>query len=287
MDLEDYDTDRRYRATLRESTRITPDSADVEVRHMILGIPDSPFSYQVGQNIGVLSLGPNDYTNPRHFRLYSIAGAHRENDARHTDISICVRRCFYIDQVSGKQCPGISSNFLCDARPGDTITVTGPYSSPFAMPQDDDSHILMVGTGTGIAPFRAFIQHLFEERGGWKGQIRLLYGPDSGMERLYMNDLNSDIANYYQEVTFRAFEALSPRPHDDELPPLERALEDNAMEVWAMMRNPKTYVYVAGLRESFENFDEIMARIAGSQAIWRLKKEELLFYRQWSEILYE
>lgn len=285
MDLEDYDTDRHYQATVRESTRITPDSADVEVRHMVLRVPDSAFSYQVGQGVGVLSLGPHDYANPRHFRLYSIASAHREDDARHTDISICVRRCFYTDQVSGKRCPGVSSNYLCDARAGDTITVTGPYGSPFAMPQDDDSHILMVGAGTGIAPFRAFVQHIYEERKGWEGRIRLLYGADTGMERLYMNDVNNDIANYYQEETFRAFEALSP---NTELPyAIDRALEDNAMEVWAMMRNPKTYVYVAGLRRSFESFDEVMARIAGSQDVWRIKKEELLFYGQWTELLYD
>ena len=39
---------------------------------------------------------------------------------------ICVRRCFYIDDVSGARYPGVSPNYLCEARPGDLITITGP-----------------------------------------------------------------------------------------------------------------------------------------------------------------
>ena len=42
--------------------------------------------------------------------------------------------------------------------------------------------------GTGIAPFRAFVKHLYRDIGDWRGQVRLFYGARSGLELLYMND---------------------------------------------------------------------------------------------------
>ena len=46
-----------------------------------------------------------------------------------------MRRCFYIDDISGEKYPGIASNFLCDAEAGGRITITGPYRSPFKIPE--------------------------------------------------------------------------------------------------------------------------------------------------------
>jgi ferredoxin--NADP+ reductase len=65
------------------------------------------------------------------------------------------------------------------------------------VPEDDTANLLMIGTGTGIAPFRAFIKRIFDQRGGWKGQVRLFYGARSGMELLYMNLVRNDLEHYY------------------------------------------------------------------------------------------
>jgi ferredoxin--NADP+ reductase len=234
----------------------------------------------------VLTPGPHPFGNPHHLRLYSIASASRGEGSR-SQISICVRRCFYIDEVSGERFPGISSNYLCDRKPGESIAIAGPYGSQFKMPEDDSCNLLMIGSGTGIAPFRAFVKDIFDVRGGWKGKIRLFYGARTGMELLYMNDVKDDLTNYYQEETFKAFAALSPRPHLDPQGALADELEHNGDEIWALIQQPNTYVYVAGLRSNADRLDRALARIAGSEPAWRIWKQDLVRRGRWSELLYD
>ncbi len=287
MNLQDFDTSNRLQATVKDSQRITPAGADAEVRHIVLSIPGGSLNYDIGESVGVLTPGPHPFGNKEHLRLYSVASARYADTGGAVELALCVRRCFYIDEVSGERYPGIASNHLCDARPGDTIVLTGPYGTAFSIPEENTANLLMIGSGTGIAPFRAFVRHIYEERGGWQGKVMLFYGADTGMEKLYMNDVNNDIGNYYQKETFKAFESLSPSPYTGAPISLERTLEENGAEVWAMLQDPKTYVYLAGLRKSFENLDKAMARIADSEKAWQRKKKELVFYEQWAELVYD
>lgn len=125
-----------------------------------------------------------------------IASSREGEGQQAAQFSICVRRCFYIDDVSGERYPGVASNYLCGLKAGDTIQITGPYGRQFHPPRDESSNIIMIGVGTGIAPFRAFMKHIYESGRNWKGKVRLFYGARTGMELLYMNDRNKDIANY-------------------------------------------------------------------------------------------
>ena len=68
-------------------------------------------------------------------------------------MTLCVKRCNYIDEYSGERYEGISSNYLCDRRAGDTVTINGPFGIPFEVPEDKDTDLLLIGMGTGIAPF--------------------------------------------------------------------------------------------------------------------------------------
>ena len=287
MNLNEYDVSNQYSAMLLRSERITPSESAAEVRHLVLQLPVKRFDYLEGQSIGVLAPGPHDFGSRRHLRLYSIANSRSGEAGRGSTISICVRRCFYIDEVSGERYPGKASNFLCDAQPGDPIQITGPYGSQFSIPTDESCNLLMVGAGTGIAPFRAFVKRIFESRRRWTGKVRLFYGASSGMELLYMNDVNKDIALYYDQDTFRAFEALSPRPHLNEPPALDSVLADNAGEIWDMIQNTKTHVYLAGLVNAAEKFDKGMTAAAGSEQAWREKRAELVAQNRYAELLYE
>ena len=284
--LSDYDTSRTSEAMVKESHRIT--SKDVpEVRSILLSVAHPEFSYREGQNIGITVPGTQAFGQEQHFRLYSIANSPRQAENGEVEIELCVRRCFYIDEVSGEEYPGLASNYLCDVRPGDRIAFTGPYGDAFVIPEDPETNLLMIGTGTGIAPFRAFIQHIYEKQPDWHGQVRLFYGARTGTETLYRNDLKDDLTNYYSRETFEAFEGLSRRPWmDREDTGLSEVLEDNAEAIWELMQDPKTRVYIAGLPKTAEDFYSAMANVAGSSARWRWTREEMIEQGRWSELLY-
>ena len=272
-----------YSATLVRSQRITPESSPEEVRHMVFRTSDPSFSCSTGQSIRVMA--PGQFGNKYHTRLYTIADPDREQEEG-TEFSLCVRRCSYIDDFSGEEYRGVASNYLCDLRPGQSIQFAGPVGLPFPVPENRKAGLLMIGMGTGIAPFRAFIRHIYENLGGWKGKVRLFYGARTGLEMLYMNQENDDLANYYDQKTFKAFQAVSPRPHFEAPVALDKAIEQNGAEVWSMIKSADTHVFVAGAKQMLTQVEKALAGIAGSEQEWVRKKAELVAGGRWHEVLY-
>jgi ferredoxin--NADP+ reductase len=285
MRLQDFDTSRRLSAKVASSTRITPADSETEIRHIDLSVDDFDFSYRVGQSIGVLVPGPHEFSEKQYLRLYSIAGGSRGDDLNPL-ISLCVKRCSYIDDFNGERYDGKASNYLCDLKPGEQVTLTGPYSLAFTLPEDKDANLLMIGLGTGVAPFRAFVKHIYSELGGWQGQVRLYHGAMKGIELAYMNDQNDDLQYYYDEATFKAFQAVSPRPHFDVPVDLAGAIAQNAEDVWAMLQHPKTYVYVSGLEQISKQLDEALAAVIGSTEEYEQQKATMIEEGRWAELLY-
>lgn len=273
-------------AFIKDSRRITPESSE-EVRHITLQVVDPAFQFVEGQSIGVVVPGPHPFGNPYHVRRYSIANARTIPLDSGIALDLLVRRCFYIDEVSGERYPGIASNYLCDAKPGAPLTISGPYLSPFKMPLDNRANLLMIGTGTGIAPFRAFAQLIYERRGDWKGQVRLYYGGRSGLDLMYTNDETSDLANYYDDKTFKAFRALGTRPLMSSSQALERGLSDNADEALHLIKEPTTHVFISGLGKIAAVFDKVMAERVGSSEDWKAIKKKMIDDGRWSELIYD
>jgi len=278
------DISKPFVATVISNERITPADSEEDIRNIVIELEDD-FSYTVGDSIGLLVPGPHEFGSEYHLRLYTIAGGKKASGGK-TRLTLCVKRCFYIDDYSGEKYEGKASNYFCDRTAGDKLTMAGPYKGAFSIPDDDTTNLLMVGLGTGIAPFRAFVRHIYDERGGWKGKVRLFFGAKTGLEMIYINDKRDDFANYYDEGTFKAFEAVSPHPALDAPIALDKAIEQNAHEVWDMVRDPDTYVYVAGHEKVSELLDEAMAKIAGSQEKWQRRKAELKAGKRWMELMY-
>lgn len=272
-------------AIIQSSQRITPESTD-EVRLIVLRINSPAFYFLEGQNIGVLTPGPHPFGNKLHHRYYTIANANKSADGEGVELELLVRRCFYIDAVSGEQYPGEASNYLCNAQPGDKISITGPHRSPFRIPADKTSNLLMLGTGTGIAPFRAFLRRVYQEQGQWDGKVRLFYGARTGAEMLYMNDINQDLTNYYDQATFKAIQSLSQGLLKDEGDALQNGVNANASEIWSLLQEPKTHVYLSGIKKIAAAFDASMAKMAGSEAQWQAFKQALIEDKRWSELTY-
>lgn len=144
----------------------------------------------------------------------------------------------------------------------------------------------MIGMGTGIAPFRGLVRQIYEQVGGWEGKVRLFYGARTGLEMLYMNDENADLANYYDQPTFKAFQAVSPKPHFDAPIALDRAIEQNAEEIWALLQSPDTYVFIAGTQAIADVVNHTLVGIAGSADAWYATRDGLVAGGRWAEVLY-
>lgn len=149
--------------------------------HLEFQLEDVPsFVFVPGQFVSMLAVDPFGKTQTR---AYSLASASNGN---------CFDLC--VNRVEG----GFFSNYLCDMQPGSTVQVRGPHGH-FTLRQPLTDSIL-VATGTGIAPMRAFTQWLFPERGEHAGRDRsesrqfwLIYGTryESG---LYYRDYFTRIA---------------------------------------------------------------------------------------------
>ena len=284
MKLDDYDKREQFTATVLSSKRITSEKADAEVREIVFEVDRPNFDYQPGQSIGVLVPGPHELGHDEHFRLYSVADTGSKGGK--PQITIAVRRVSYIDDYSGERFKGISSNYLCSLKAGDSITITGPYGYAFEVPEDKDANLILIGSGTGIAPFRAYIKHIYKDIGDWRGKVRLFYGAHSGLEHVYMNEERDDFALYYDEDTFEAFKAISPRPHWADPIAWDYCLEERSAEILEMLDDPNTYVFVAGLADIRDELDRVFAQMTGSDERWQRRRAELVAGGRWTELLY-
>jgi ferredoxin--NADP+ reductase len=101
-----------------------------------------------------------------------------------------------------------------------------------------------------------------------------------------MNDENSDLANYFDQPTFKAFQAVSPRPALDAPVALGAALEQNAGEVWNILQRANTRVFVAGTANLLPVVEQAMIKLAGSGGNWMRVESALKSSGRWSEVLY-
>jgi len=285
MRLEDYPKDPRFAATVLKSELITDDGADAEVRELVLEVNRDEFNFEIGQSVGVLVEGPTEFGSALRQRLYTVADTPSAGGTK-PQITLVVRRCDYIDDYSGEQYPGVNSNFICDRKPGDELFITGPFGLPFTVPEDKKANLLLIGLGTGIAPFRAFLKHIYQDIGDWEGKVRLLYGAKSGLELLYMNDKRDDFALYYDEDTFEAIQALSPRPNWADPIAWDYAIEERGGDILNVLDDEHTYVYVAGLVPIRDSLDKLFGNLLGSPDAWAKRKAELKEAGRWVELLY-
>lgn len=141
----------------------TGETCDVIINHF------GKMPYWEGQSYGVVPPGINPKNGkPNTNRLYSIASTRYGDDMKGTTTTLCVRRATYwcpelkADDPAKK---GVCSNFLCDSKPGDDLMLTGPAGKVMLMPEKNPAtDLIMVATGTGIAPYRSFLRRLFIEK---------------------------------------------------------------------------------------------------------------------------
>ena len=106
--------------------------------------------------------------------------------------------------------PGICSSFVFNAKPGDKVTISGPYGEFFIKPTD--SEMLYIGGGAGMAPMRSHLFHLFHTlKSGRK--VTYWYGGRSKRELFYLEHFKNIERQF---PNFKFFVVLSePLPQDN------------------------------------------------------------------------
>src|SRR5262249_34073133 len=141
---------------------------------------------------------------------------------------------------------GIASNYLCDLRPGDEVLITGPAGLSFLLPEDPDANLILVATGTGIAPFRAFLWRIYRELPRWNGQVRLFFGVRTEAECLYRGEFET----YLDRPGYRHFFAFSreQKSPDGRRLYVQHRMAECLDELMGLLDQGNTYLYICGLK---------------------------------------
>ncbi len=99
--------------------------------------------------------------------------------------------------------PGIASSYVFTRKPGDKVTISGPFGE-FLLPENDpeDMEYIFVGGGAGMAPLRSHIMHLFKTlKTGRK--VSYFYGARALVEAFYLEDfaeIEKEFPNFHFQL---------------------------------------------------------------------------------------
>jgi ferredoxin--NADP+ reductase len=274
--------------TVTENYSLVGEGAIGRVNHITFDLAggDPQLQYVEGQSIGIIPEGTDANGKPHKLRLYSIASTrHGDNMAGHT-VSLCVRQLQY--EKDGETINGVCSTYLCDIEPGAKVKITGPVGKEMLLPDDEEANVIMLATGTGIAPMRTYLRRMFEpaerETNGWtfRGKAWLFMGAPKTPNLLYDADFE-----HYQSAfpdNFRYTKAISREQQNAKGGRMyiqDRVLE-HADEIFAMIENPKTHVYMCGLKGMEPGIDEAMAAAASAKGLnWAELRPALKKAERW------
>jgi Na+-transporting NADH:ubiquinone oxidoreductase subunit F len=145
------------------------------------------------------------------FRAYSMANSPAEGNRVMLNVRIATPPIDRLNGVFQKINPGICSSYIFSRKPGDKVTISGPFGEFFLKPNDNE--MMFIGGGAGMAPMRSHLFHLFHTIKENQKQITFWYGARSWREVFYYDEF-MDIQKNFPNFNFHV--ALSdPQPEDN------------------------------------------------------------------------
>ncbi|MGB0562214.1 MAG: ferredoxin--NADP reductase, partial [Spirulinaceae cyanobacterium] len=266
-----------------ENYPLVRDGGSGIVQHLTFDLSGGDLHYLEGQSIGIIPPGTNEKGKPNKLRLYSIASTRHGDKEDNKTISLCVRQLEYDHPETGERVYGVCSTHLCQLPVGSDVTITGPVGKEMLLPDDEDATVVMLATGTGIAPFRAFLWRMFKEKHEnykFKGFAWLVFGIPYSANILYKDDLEQ-MAQEYPE-NFRLTYAISREQKTAEGSKMyvQSRVSEYADELFELIQKPKTHVYMCGLKGMEPPISETFTQEAEKRGMnWedlrkQLKKED-------------
>mmetsp|Transcript_56240 Transcript_56240/g.134014 ORF Transcript_56240/g.134014 Transcript_56240/m.134014 type:complete len:395 (+) Transcript_56240:80-1264(+) len=237
--------------------------------------------YLEGQSVGVIAPGPDKKGEaPAKVRLYSIASSACGDDESFNTVSLCVKRvvevsgkgwCEYSNVEPGtdpefpdaeKVYRGVCSSHICDLKVGDDCLLTGPTGAEMLLPEDPTSNIIMMATGTGIAPFRSFLRFLFNDKATkskFKGKAWLFLGVPFTKSLLYDEEWKAMKKEFPDQFDYDYAISDEMKRPDGKSMYVQHVMQQKMDKIWPMVKDSKTHVYMCGLKGMASGFEEAIA----------------------------
>jgi benzoyl-CoA 2,3-epoxidase subunit A len=233
-------------ATVQGNFRITAANTESDIRHIVLSFGSTQFPVLEGQSIGIVPPGKRADGKPHDIRLYSIASARDGEKRNGNNVSLTIKR------VDG----GVGSNYMCDLKVGDKVEVTGPFGATFLMPNDANANLIMICTGTGSAPFRAFTERRRRAMQNAPGKAIMFFGARTPEELPYFGPLQKVPTNLLEkQLVFSRVKGADKEYVQDRM-------RTEAAGVAALLKDPNTHMYICGLKDMEAGVEEALADIA-------------------------
>lgn len=194
--------------------------------------------------------------DPLQPRLYSISSS----PLAHVDeVHLTVGVVSYVN-AQGRACRGVASGFLSHVvRPGQKVRIFIQPSKHFSLPDSADAPAIMVGPGTGIAPFRAFLAH--RKATGARGRNWLFFGDrHAASDFLYREELEAQLRD---GVLTRLDTAFS-RDQERKVYVQDRMLE-HAAELWAWLERGAHFFVCGDATRMAADVDAALHRIVADR----------------------
>ena len=255
-----YRRDKPAIATVQGNFRITAPDTESDVHHIVLSFGSTVFPVLEGQSIGIVPPGTRVDGRPHEIRLYSVASARDGEKRNANNVSLTIKR------VEG----GVASNYMCNLKVGDKVEVTGPFGTTFLMPNDAEANVIMICTGTGSAPFRAFTERRRRAVPGAPGKFIMFFGARAPQELPYFGPLQK-VPNSLLEKHL----VFSRIPGADKEYVQDRIRTEHET-VAALLASSATHIYICGLKGMETGVEEALSDVCRKQGHeWSKLKPEM------------
>ena len=199
---------------------------------------------------------PQEFTDTLralNIRLYSIASSLKAHPEQ-VDLTVAAVRW----SAHGRARGGVCSTFLCERwQPGDTAGVFGQVQKHFRMPESPDAPMIMVGPGTGVAPFRAFIEE--REATGAKGKNWLFFGERRSASEFFYRE---QFEGWIKSGVLECLDLAWSRETDGRKEYVQHRMHAQGAQLWKWICDG-AYFYVCGDKERMaKDVHEELIRIA-------------------------
>lgn len=273
---------------LKNDLLVSKDCED-DIRHIVLDLGESGFKHVNGQSVGIIATGHDEKGRTHKQRIYSIASSELGDDGKSATLSLCIKRANTMGE-DGILYKGICSNYLCDLKVGDEVSCTGALGRALMLPKDENTNLILLATGTGIAPMRGFINSIYNDKKSWKGNIDFYFGGKRKDEALYMNDINSEISDLNNPNinmdTYFAFSREMMNKNNGRMY-IQDKIEENISDLWAKFEDGNFAVYICGLKGIEQGLDDVLSAYAKSKnKDWLAMKADFKKAKRWNVEVY-